>query len=305
MPQTQKVSAVIPNYNGVGLLKKHLPAVLEMLRNNDEVVIVDDKSTDDSVQWLVDHFQLVPAPFHQGEYALFAGERKLNQKKVFIKVVVNEKNQRFAASCNRGVENAEGEYVFLLNSDVSPHADALLHLLPHFKNSSTFAVGCLEIEQHGKEKVIGGKNKLWFERGIFVHSRDHQPTTGPIGWVSGGSGLFNRQKWNELGGFDLRYAPAYWEDIDLSYRARQKGWEVVFEADAVVDHNHETTNQTAFGQRKIDLMSVKNGLKFLWKNGTVKQKLEHFLWLPYHLTITNWRTGGVFGQSFINFLVQN
>ena len=89
-------------------------------------------------------------------------------------------------------------------------------------------------------------------------------------------------KWQVLGGFDTRYYPAYWEDIDVSWNAARRGWRSVYCHQAVVHHVHETTNKDVFGQAKIEQMSWDNGTKFAWKNARGYQKLEflgyYFYW---------------------------
>ncbi len=274
------VSAIVPNYNGQKLLEKHIFSVLKILRNDDELVIVDDASTDNSWEWLLDTFELLHAsPKHlEKENADVISECfSFERKKIQITLVRNFTNQRFAVSCNLGVMVAKGKYVFLLNSDVSPQGEILDQLLTHFKDPAVFAVGCLEKED-GK---TGGKNVLSFLRGRFIHRRAEDFSSGETAWVSGGSGLFDRQKWLKLGGFDPRFYPAYWEDIDLSATAKKHGWKVLFDEKAVVEHHHETTNQSVFGQQKIDQVSWKNGETFLMKHGTFTQKMLFFLWKPY------------------------
>lgn len=276
MPQ---VSAVIPNYNGRALLSKHLPAVLRCLQDQDQLLIVDDASTDDSVEWLVAQFRLVAGKELSDTSKTWIGRYRTAQKKVDVFVIQNEKNLRFGASANRGVELASGGLILLLNSDVSPQADVLQFLLPHFDDQKTFAVGCLEEE----EQNLGGKNTLKFQRGMFIHARASNFMPGETAWVTGGSGLFDRSKWLELGGFDSRYYPAYWEDIDLAWQARQKGWRVLFEPRAIVKHQHESTNKSVFGTHKMQAVSWQNARKFVWKNGTRTQKFLHILWQPYWL----------------------
>lgn len=273
----KRVSAVIPTYNGRRLLQKHLPAVFRTLRDADELVVVEDTGPDDTVAWMVQRFSLskTPAPFPGVD--IYRGKYKSGTKTIDVTLVYNQKNQRFGETSNRGVRVAKHDLIFLLNSDVAPHSSALKNLLPHFDDPAVFGVGPLEIE-HGKKS---GRNMLWFERGMFIHSRAKKLVSGPTAWVSGGSGLFDKKKWQEIGGFDRLYYPAYWEDIDLSFQARKRGWKVLFEAKAVVDHNHETTNITVFGKRKMDQMSWRNANKFVWKNGDFWQKLAHVLWKPY------------------------
>jgi GT2 family glycosyltransferase len=274
------VSVVIPNYNGQHLMEQNLPAVFDALKDGDEVVIVDDASTDQSVIWLRQKFNLHVKEQHQ-DYALLSGKWKNKSKNGTILLVQNKNNLRFGASCNRGVTVSTHPYVFLLNTDVAPKPDVLEMALPHFQDQKVFAVGCLEKEKHGKRILEGGKNQLWFQRGMFFHSRAANFSTGETAWVSGGSGIFDKEKWQKLGGFDKVYAPAYWEDIDLSFQARKRGWKVLFDQRAVVDHNHETTNQTAFGQRRIAKMSWKNADTFVLKNGSLVQKIQHYLWKPF------------------------
>ncbi|MBD3250099.1 MAG: glycosyltransferase [Candidatus Pacebacteria bacterium] len=270
------VSVIIPTYNGLDLLKQNLPASLKLLRPNDELIVVDDASTDQTVSFLTDQFKLEPVGRFD-DALIFEGKLE-NQAK--IKLAVNQVNQRFALNSNRGVNLAENELIFLINNDVYPEPDVFEFLLPWFEDRELFAVGCLEIETN-LGGIKGGKNKLWFERGMFFHSRADDFQTGPTAWVSGGSGMFDRQKWLMLDGFDPLFYPAYWEDVDLSFRARKRGWKVMFEARAQVEHNHETTNQSAFGQAKMERISWRNANKFVWKNGTIWQKLSHVFWLPY------------------------
>ncbi len=260
------VTILIPTYNGRHLLEKNLPAVVKCARKGDELMIVDDASTDDTIEWLMNTFKL-PSSLD-----------------LTLTIIKNETNLRFGASVNRGVTKAQHDYIFLLNNDVSPEPDALKHLLPHFDDKTVFAVGCKEIErEHGEN--IGGKNKLWFERGLFMHARADEFSTGETSWASGGSALYDKQKWLALGGFDQDYYPAYWEDVDLSFRARKRGWKVLFSAEAVVHHNHESTNSDVFGQKRIDDISWRNGNRFAWKNGTLGQRISHLLWKSYWLIL--------------------
>jgi GT2 family glycosyltransferase len=143
-----------------------------------------------------------------------------------------------------------------------------------------FAVGCHEIEQN-QGGISGGKNKLWFEKGIFMHARASDFSSGETAWASGGSALFDKAKWLYLGGFDPNFYPAYWEDVDLSYRAKKNNWLVWFESLAVVDHNHESTNSAVFNKTELNAVSWKNGIYFTKKHANFWQKLQFKFWQPY------------------------
>lgn len=297
----QKVSAVIPTYNGKDLLVKHLPRVLSCLRAGDELIIVDDHSQDETLDFLIDQFEAkifedqqprvddLPSHYRpqvgSSRYLVGLGSWSTpHQGKIRVVIVVNPANKRFAASVNTGVALASHDLIFLLNNDVSPQANVLDHLIPHFsKSPNLFAAGCLEYEGEWSnfDSPQAGKNKLWFERGLYQHSRASNYESGETAWVSGGSGLFSREKWLEIGGFDLDFYPAYWEDVDLSFRARQRGWKVLFESRAVVFHQHESSNDSVFGQNRLTDLSWRQARLFTWKHSNWWQRLQFLFWQPY------------------------
>ncbi|MEA3355212.1 MAG: glycosyltransferase family 2 protein [Patescibacteria group bacterium] len=271
------VSFVIPNYKKNPLIK-HLPKIIKACPKNSEIIVVDDCSPDDTTAYLKKHFSQV-------------------------KVISNKVNQRFAQTCNIGIKAAKNNLVFLLNSDVVPKLNFLKPLIKHFNDPKMFAVNCLEIQTVNGKREISGKNKCQFKRGLFIHqavkiTNLNQPTKNC--WASGGSMMLDKKKFLQVGGFDLLYKPAYWEDIDLSWIAREKyGYKIMFEPRSQVFHNHETTNITIFGKRKIKIMSARNQLLFIWKNIRGFKLLQHFIWLPYHLIFTNIRSQGVFLISLL------
>ena len=278
-----KVSIVIPNFNGREVLAKNLPAVIDAAREYDrqtEVIVVDDASTDDSVSYL---------------------------KKEFPKVVLycHRKNQYFAAACNTGVAHARGEIIVLLNNDCLPDKNFLKFLISHFNEDDVFAVGCQEIDSKNGVPVICGRGVMKYRRGLVVHWRASEQTEGETSWVTAGSGAYSREKWRILGGLDVLFRPAYEEDRDLSYRASKHGWKNLYEPKSVVVHHHETTNRRVFGERKIKMISLKNQFLFVWKNITDRSFLAlHIFWLPYHLTVTNFRTKGLLGVGLLMALKQ-
>jgi GT2 family glycosyltransferase len=291
MNKKRRVSAVIPNYDGQNLLKKFLPNVFKCLRNGDEVVVVDDASDDNSVSFLIKKYQLKPVIKYSKKvrypelksftYRLYQAKVSIEKnKKINLLVVSLQKNVRFAMAANIGVILTSTPYILLLNNDVKPTKSVVDKLLTNFDDKSVFAVGCLEYEKNKKGEK-SGKNELWFEKGLFRHSKAEDMNSGETAWVSGGSGMFNRKMWLSLGGFDKLFYPAYWEDIDLSFRAKKQGYKVLFDQEAVVYHVHETTNSDVFGQTKIESMSWANARKFVLKNGTWWQKVLYYLYKPY------------------------
>lgn len=258
-----EISIVIPNYNGRQVLKKNLPAVLRACLAGRqacpeaEIIVVDDASTDNSVDFLRKNYPQ-------------------------IKLVIHPQNLRFAAACNSGVAAARGKIVVLLNNDVAPEKDFLKPLLAHFTDPKVFSVGCREKDTVEGKTIFSGRAEGEFKKGFLFHWRaKNQATTNTL-WTTGGSMAVDRQKWLELGGMDRLFRPAYWEDIDLSWRARQKGWKILFEPKSEVFHHHESTNISAFGRQQMKVFAYKNQFLFVWKNGSIGMLGRHFLWLPYH-----------------------
>ncbi len=288
-----KVSLVIPNFNGKELLKKNLPAVIKACqtwsKSNPpvdkageagwEIIVVDDASTDGSVTFLKKNYPQV-------------------------RVMVHQKNQRFAAACNTGVKAAKGEIVVLLNNDVSPEPAFLEPLLKHFEDSLVFAVGCKEKDIRNGKVVYSGRGLGEFKRGFLVHWRAKDQNKRDTLWATAGSMAVEREKWLKLGGMDPLFRPAYWEDIDLSWRARKRGWRVVFEPGSRVNHRHETTNIPTFGQKEMKVFGYKNQFLFVWKNANLEMLIPHLFWLPYHLIRATFSTDFLFWLGLGKALAQ-
>ena len=254
----KKISVIIPNFNGKILLAQNLPKVIKNCPNC-EIIVVDDASSDDSVKYVTKNFPR-------------------------IRIIKNGQNLGFAKTANRGVEAASGSLVALINSDVAPRKNSVTLVSSYFDDPDVFAVGLCDLS-HEKNKIIKrGRGGAKFKHG-FV---EHFATTikkGDTFWVSGGSGVFDRQKFLDLGGFDPIFAPFYWEDIDLSFRAWRKGYKCIFEPDAQVDHFHEKgAIKKSSSSFFIKVVVYRNQFLFGWKNiDNYFLIIQHVLWLPYHI----------------------
>lgn len=279
----RSISIIIPNYNGRSLLEKNLPAVLAACnkwgKNSWEIIVGDDASTDDSVEFLKNNYPQ-------------------------IKVVTHQKNQRFAANCNSGVNAAQGKVIVLLNNDVSPEPNFLEPLLKHFEDLQVFAVGCKEKDFKNGQIFYSGRSEAKFAKGFLIHKRAEDQNKSDTFWAAGGSMAADREKWQKLKGMDVLFRPAYWEDIDLSYRAKKMGWKVLFEPNSIVNHQHETTNLSVFGKEQMKKFAYKNQFLFIWKNADQKLLLQHLVWLPYHLAKATLAADWQFWQGFFLALTQ-
>jgi len=259
MKKNKEISIIIPNWNGEKQLKKNLPLlfnVLRRFRGESEVIIIDDASTDKSREFL----------------------RKLKKEKEKtgsrnLKIIFNDYNVGFAESVNRGVAKAQYNIVFLLNTDVEVKEDCFDYLLPHFEKQDVFAVGANADWTLGIGRFVNGYLNISSPRKVSKKTRTPQKSF----WVSGGHSVFDRQKWLALGGIDTLYAPFYFEETDLCYRAWKRGWQVLWEPRARVLHKHEeSVIRKYFSPNYISFIAQRNQLIFVWKNITDKRMLrEH------------------------------
>ncbi len=254
----KNVTVVIPNWNGKSLLEKNLPKVIAAAKDA-EILVVDDGSTDDSVAFI-----------------------KKNYAKVGI--IVKRNHEGFSSAVNAGVAAASGDIVVLLNTDVVPEENFLPPLLFHFANDKVFAVGCMDKSKEGDVVVLRGRGLAKWQRGFFVHERG-EVHASDTAWVSGGSGVFRKSMWNELGGMDPLFNPFYWEDIDISYRARKAGYTLLFEQKSVVWHFHEEGKiKQSFAKTRVKVIAYRNQFAFIWKNiSDVGFLLSHVFWTPIRL----------------------
>ena len=202
-------------------------------------------------------------------------------------VVNNKKNLGFAGNVNQGVLKSTRDYIFLMNSDVVLKDNSFLKALQFFKkDKKLFAVGFAQIEKDGK---IVGANRAYFKNGLINHSSQIVPNPYsliPIFWAEGGSSIFNKKLFINLGLLDELYNPFYWEDIDLSYRAWKAGYKILFDPNIKVEHHHESTIGKYFDKSKILKTAFRNQMIFHWKNLTDKDLIfKHLLNIPKFIFI--------------------
>lgn len=264
-----KIDVIIPNYNGFLLLKNNLPKVLDAFSSykNSSIIIVDDGSSKEEFLKLKDYID---------------SEQKAIKLK--IKLIRNEKNLGFSSTVNRGAFESSAELLVFLNSDVAPEKKFLEPILEDFeKDKNLFGVGCLDNSIEGDKVVLRGRGIGKWRRGFMIHYRGEINKRDTF-WVSGGSSVVRRDLFVKLGGFDELYNPFYWEDIDLSYRAQKRGFNILFEDKSIVIHRHlEGTIKTNYSGFKVKTIAYRNQFIFIWKNITdLDLFLSHLVWLPYH-----------------------
>lgn len=279
-----QLSVVIPNYNGLELLKKNLPEVIKKINaetNNYELIIVDDNSKDESIKFLENFF------------------KKKEYQKIKKKILKNEKNLGFSKTVNKAVLNSSYDFVLLLNTDVVPESKFLSPLFDQLKGE-VFGVGCLDKSIEYGKTVLRGRGIGSWKKGFLVHSAGSLDKKDTL-WVSGGSGVFNKKIWEKLGGMSELYSPFYWEDIDICYRALKSGYPLIFESKSRVIHRHEEGSiKSEYSAEYIKMIAYRNQLIFVWKNATdFDIILSHVFWLPYHFVKAFLRRDFIFFKAFV------
>lgn len=216
-----------------------------------EVVVSDDGSTDGTAAWLAAAF---PA----------------------VRCVSSPINCGFGPAVNAAVAAARGAIVVLLNNDAELLTGALGPVLPAFADPALFGV-TLRAEAPDGAFATGGKLGR-FRRGFWEAWRNYDGLPGPSFAVVGGFCAFRRDAFLALGGFDPLFAPYYWEDLDLSYRARKRGAEIRYLPHPAVRHEVSATirqHRPAFARAAI---IHRNRLLFHWKNLDSARLRWHLFW---------------------------
>jgi GT2 family glycosyltransferase/glycosyltransferase involved in cell wall biosynthesis len=168
-----------------------------------------------------------------------------------IRLIESQVNLGFGGACNLGVAAARGEYVVLLNDDAVVAPGWLEWLVATGDaNPRAAAVGSLVLFPDGRIQEAG--SVIWADGSTAPLGR-HAPGESlewmfvrQVDYVSACSLLVNRRAWNEVGGFDAGYHPAYYEDVDLCLALRAQGYDVLFEPRSRVWHHESASSDGRF-----------------------------------------------------------
>lgn len=251
-----RLSVVILNWNGRRHLERYLPSVVAHTEGDAEVVVADNGSTDDSLQWLC-----------------------LNYPNV--RVICLDRNYGFAGGYNRALREVESEYVLLLNSDVEVTAgwwQPLVEVLDTESDVAAVAPKLLADMERTKFEYAGAAGGFIdylgypFCRGRILSNveedRGQYDNRRDIFWASGAAMCCRREVFESLGGFDEDFF-AHMEEIDLQWRMQLAGWRIVVEPKSVVYHLGGGTLPAS--SRKI-FLNHRNNLAMLFKCASPMQR---------------------------------
>lgn len=248
------VSIIIPIYNHLHITHSCLFSILNNTKNIDyEIIIADDASIDETGN-IEDYIE-------NG------------------KIIRNKKNLGFLKNCNHASKFAKGKYILFLNNDTNVQKDWLKNLLEFIEKDKTIGiVGPKFISTDGKIKEAGG---IIWKDGSSSHFGYSLAQGDPefnyvkeVDYISGACLLVRKRLWETIGGFDERFAPVYYEDVDLAFEARNLGYKVVYQPKSVITHFEGVSYGTGVNDESMNLLKI-NKRKFLKKWEKVLEK-EHF-----------------------------
>ncbi|MBU0690920.1 glycosyltransferase family 2 protein [bacterium] len=183
-----------------------------------------------------------------------------------VKWIVHEENKGFGASATESVLACEHDIVMLLNDDVQLLNDPRTLLLSCFEDESLFAVSFRSEDSAGRFRE-GAKRLVWklgFPR--VLHNPGDQQKRKDLeqesSYAVGGHCAFRRIRFAELGGFDRLFDPFYWEDVDLSSRARASGWRILYQPGCRVRHEESGAIKSTHKSEEIRKLTMRNRILF-------------------------------------------
>ena len=242
--ETIKLSVIIPNFNGKKFLKMCLNSIKQQNCPFYEIIVVDNASSDGSIEYINDHYpELI--------------------------LIQNEKNLGFAAAVNQGIMISSSEYIFLLNNDVELEPDCISNLIKCIeKDRNIFAVSSKMVQYTDRSKmddagdeytIFGWTRKVGDGKSPDLYNAERETFS-----ACAGAALYRKSILDEIGYFDGNFF-AYMEDVDISYRARIRGYKCVYCPEAVVYHLGSGTSGSKYNEFKIKL-AARNNVYVPYKN---------------------------------------
>ncbi|MFQ5559249.1 MAG: glycosyltransferase family 2 protein [Nitrospinota bacterium] len=205
------ISVIIPNLNGFTMLKACLKSLSVSLYDKSEILVVDNASSDRSAV-------------------------RVKREFPFVKVISLDKNRGFSAAANAGIRKASGEYIFLLNNDTVVAPGCISQIARYItcvsrKNVGSFQVAMVDYREVEKADSLGisfdlsftgyqvGKGEIFFQGDCPIQE---------VWGVCAGAGVYKKEMLKDLcvdGDYFDEDFFAFYEDVDLSARARLRGWE--------------------------------------------------------------------------------
>lgn len=217
------IAVVILNWNGKKFLQQFLPPLIAHTRDEAEIIVADNASTDDSVAFLRESFPQ-------------------------IRVLINSKNEGFAGGYNTALRQVKADYYVLLNSDIEVTADWIMPVIRLMESDHTIGAcqpKILSYHEKNKFEYAGAAGGMMDKYGYpFCRGRifqeieaDHgqYDNTMEIFWATGACMFVRAELYHELEGLDEDFF-AHMEEIDFCWRLQNKGYRIMYCPGSTVYH---------------------------------------------------------------------
>jgi len=240
-------SIIIPVFNKLHYTKSCIRALISSTSDIAyEVIIIDNGSTDGTKEYLKN----------------LSGD---------VTIITNHENVGYTIACNQGAAVARGNYLVFLNNDTLPQPQWLHLLIATVENDQMVgAVGAKLIYPDGALQEAGA---IVFQDGSAQNfgrgddpDRSFYNVACEVDYCSGACLLIPRNVFQELGGFDEIYAPAYYEETDFCFRLRERGYKVMYQPLArIIHYGSVTAGQDPAGPLRKYLLINKEKFLNRWK----------------------------------------
>lgn len=238
------VTIVIPNFNGISFLDACLRSVSEQTEISQEVMVVDNGSSDGSQEFVREHFPEV-------------------------RLICLEHNSGFCGAVNAGIANAVSPYVILLNNDTEVRPDFARRLLDAIREDKKRFSCAARMLQYQNRSCLDNAGDFYCALGWGMargkgKPSDRYPAAGKIFSSCAGAAIYRRDLVLKLGGFDEAHF-AYLEDMDISWRAKLHGYYNWYVPEAEVFHIGSATSGSRYNHFKV-IHSAGNNVYIIYKN---------------------------------------
>ena len=282
------VSVIVVNWNGREFLGECLQSLSQQSFADYEVILVDNGSTDGSIEYLQSHF---PG---------------------FVRVLRNEKNLGFAGGNNQGIKIASGKYIVLLNNDAKADRHWIEELVKAAEEDRQAGMLASKIYLQGGPKIIDNVGHLIYRdglnrgRGRLEVDHGQFDLKEEVLFPSGCAALYRREMLEEIGLFDEDFF-AYGDDTDLGLKGRLAGWKCLYIPGAVVYHRYSQSSgpYSPLKAFYVERNRVWIAIKFFPLSTLLKSPyytLLRFLFQGYG-AFTGRGAAGKFSQQYSRFLL--
>jgi GT2 family glycosyltransferase len=244
MVKSTNISVVIPNWNGL----EELPACIDSLlaqTQEHRIIVVENGSVDGSLEFIQTNYPQV-------------------------ELIIHKKNKGFAGGVNAGIRKSilDDDYVALFNNDAVADKDWLKNLVDDLQVNDDAGIATCKFMSIDREHLdsTGDMYTTWglpYPRGRGETATDKYDDRVQVFGASGGASLYRISMLKQIGLFDEDFF-AYYEDVDISFRAQLAGWKVRYVPEAIAYHKIGATSSKISGFTTYQ--TIKNLPWILWKN---------------------------------------